>query len=222
MRHDQNHQRWNHRGPLLVDSYDPTAGFLLLRADGAQARLDQTKAALERDSRLVARTRAVLLRRLRPSFKKRDRLTLIRDGTKRLLQAMVGGDGPGAQRASEQLEKLRFYLADQHEYADAEARKRAEAAEPERLWTLSYPACGFGNAERPRGQLKSPPAVAPGSRCSNSSGSWRRKPSKSNRSTTNCGIHRSFSSRKKQSWTANAWTGWSRNKRRGRNWHPLS
>jgi hypothetical protein len=156
MHHDRNHPRSNHREPFTVGGYDPTGAFLLLRIAGAQARLDHTRSALARDSRLVALTRALLLQKLRPSFEKRDRLMVIRNGTQELLQAMINSDGPGAQKAEDQLAKLRFYLADQYEYAHTEARRQLEDLESERLCSKAQPACGFRKARSSRGQFMAP------------------------------------------------------------------
>lgn len=111
--------------------FDPDPAFLRMRVAAAQARLLWVRADFVRDSVLVEQLEALLFKRLRGAYEKRDRLRLDREFKQRMLAALTLGRQDLVQQLLEDHERAKFHLADQYECAEAQFRKRDSSARVE-------------------------------------------------------------------------------------------
>jgi DNA polymerase III epsilon subunit-like protein len=106
---------------------------------GARARLAELESGYTREKSRVDAMQAVLFRRLREHYQKRDRLRLIVDYRKKYLDSLVRGGDEEARQAEENYAKARAQTEkDYQETAAAVAGKKQltpeEEAELNRLW----------------------------------------------------------------------------------------
>jgi len=119
----------------------PADGLERLRqlVAGARARLAKLESSYTREKSRVDAMQAVLFRRLREHYQKRDRLRLIVDYRKKYLDSLVRGGDEEARQAEENYAKARAQTEkDYQETAAAVAGKKPltpeEEAELNRLW----------------------------------------------------------------------------------------
>jgi DNA polymerase III epsilon subunit-like protein len=123
----------------LVIYINPELEQLRQLVAGARARLAKLEVAYTKEKSRVDAMQAVLFRRLREHYQKRDRLRLIVDYRKKYLDSLIRGDDEEVRQAEENYEKAKTQTdKDYEETAAAVARKKQLTAEEEaeltRLW----------------------------------------------------------------------------------------
>jgi hypothetical protein len=123
----------------LVIYVNPELEELRQLVAGARARLAELEVDYAREKSRVDAIQAVLFRRLREHYQKRDRLRLILDYRKKYLDSLVRGGEEEAKQAEENYEKAKAQTdKDYEETAAAVSEKKKLTAEEEaelnRLW----------------------------------------------------------------------------------------
>ena len=123
----------------LVVYVNPELTELRQLVADARARLAELEADYTKDKSRVDAMQAVLFRRLREHYQKRDRLRLVVDYRKKYLNSLVTGGEEEAKQAEENFERAKAQAdRDYEETAAAVAEKRLLSAEEEaeliRLW----------------------------------------------------------------------------------------
>jgi DNA polymerase-3 subunit epsilon len=123
----------------LVIYINPELEELRQLVSGARARLAEMEVEYAREKSRVDAVQAMLFRRLREHYQKRDRLRLILEYRKKYLNSLVRGGEEEAKQAEQNYENARAQTdKDYEETAAAVAEKRAltadEEAELNRLW----------------------------------------------------------------------------------------
>ncbi len=124
----------------LVIYVNPELAELRQLVAGARARLAELETDYTKEKSRVDAMQAILFRRLREYYQKRDRLRLIVDYRKRFLDSLIRGGDEEAKQAEENYERAKAQTEkDYEETAAAVAKKKKltaeEEAELKRLWT---------------------------------------------------------------------------------------